>query len=181
MSCRATVNTSFKLALVNNTIQFISKFSLSGQSKHLNLAEYVNLVGLGKEALQNLQFETFPSPIMQYHLQSFFDQCEAGIPGYFAPDPHRATRAQRKKDDKDRRELATEEPVVRMATILQLGKDLQLQVLEQYNSYFWKGGPNALYAKREEDVPLIKNAAALIHFIAGSSVECRGDTSHLWS
>ena len=59
-----------KLALINNTIQFVSKFSLAGQSKHLNIAEYVNLVDLGKEALSKLKFQTFPSPIMQYHHHS---------------------------------------------------------------------------------------------------------------
>ena len=65
-----------QLAMVNNIIQLVSKFSLAGQHKLLTIGEYVNLVDLYKLALNKLDFRTFPTPTMLYHLKEFFKECE---------------------------------------------------------------------------------------------------------
>ena len=163
-----------QLALTNNVIQFVSKFSLAGQNKHLTIGEYVNLVDLYKLALTNLDFRTFPSSTMLYHLKEFFDHCEKGVPGYYAPGESR-TRSERKKDKVDQQQITTEDLETRMKRIMEIGEDLREALLQKHAEYWWIGGPNTLYQKRRGDVPLIKNAARLINYIAGHHVKLTPD------
>ena len=163
-----------QLAMVNNIIQLVSKFSLAGQHKLLTIGEYVNLVDLYKLALNKLDFRTFPTPTMLYHLKEFFKECEKGIPGYFAPDEGR-TRSARRRDDVDRARVNTEDPEDRMIRIMVVGEELRAELLDQHAKYWWVGGPNSLYNRRPDDVRLILSAARLINFIAGPHVKLTPD------
>ena len=148
-----------QLAMVNNMIQLVSRFSLAVQNKLLTMGEYVNLVDLYKLALTKLDFRTCPTPTMLYHLREFYQECENAIPGYNTEN-HRVN---------------TEKQDTRMIGIMGVGEDLCAALLDQHTKYWWVGGPNSLYQRRRDDVPLILNAAHLINFIAGPHVKLTPD------
>ena len=56
-----------------------------------------------------------------------------------------------------------------------VGEELRAELLDQHAKYWWVGGPNSLYNRRPDAVPLILSAARLINFIAGPHVKLTPD------